>query len=121
MAEKHSIEACFGSQVISSHFYQYHRQSGGIWYIKNNEEQFLDCSDDFLSFLQVKSRDKICRKRSESLMSRLLGKTSFAIQYYERNISLIAPRVVLFVAASINDKLTPLIITINKMDLGVYV
>lgn len=27
----------------------------------------------------------------------------------------------LFVTASINDKLTPLIITINKMDLGVYV
>lgn len=121
MAEKHSIEACFGSQVISSHFYQYHRQSGGIWYIKNNEEQFLDCSDDFLSFLQVKSRDKICLKRSEPLMSRLLGKTFFAIQYYERNISLIAPRVVLFVTASINDKLTPLIITINKIDLGVYV
>lgn len=121
MAKHNSIDLPVRSQVISSHFYQYHRQSGGIWYIKNNKEQFLDCSDDFLSFLQVKSRDNICLKRSEPLMSRLLGKTSFAIQYYERNVSFIAPRVVLFVVASINNKQTPLIMTINKMDVGVYV
>ena len=48
MAKHNSIDLPAGSQDLSSHFYQYHRQTGGIWYIKNSNGQFLDCSNDFL-------------------------------------------------------------------------
>lgn len=121
MAERNSIDLVQGSQDLSSSFYQYHRKHGGLWYIKNCEGQFLDCSDDFLSFSSLKDRQEFLLREQRSFMTNLLGDVSNSIICCERKIVAGAPRVVLFVVADINHELMPLVVTIHKVDIGVYV
>ncbi|EGW1333489.1 helix-turn-helix transcriptional regulator [Escherichia coli] len=121
MAERNSIDLSPGSQDLSSSFYHYHRQHGGLWYIKNFEGQFLDCSDDFLSFSALKDRRELLIKGQESFMTCLLGDVSNSIVCCEREIVTGTPRVVLFIVANVSNELTPLVVTIHKIDIGVYV
>jgi hypothetical protein len=121
MAERNSIDLIQRSQDLSSSFYHYHRQHGGLWYIKNSAGQFLDCSDDFLSFGALKDRQELLIRGQESFMACLLGDVNNSIICCERETANGVPRVALFVVANINSELTPLIVTIHKIDIGVYV
>ncbi|HFE4537122.1 TPA: hypothetical protein ACF24J_003443 [Escherichia coli] len=121
MAERNSIDLIQGSQDLSSSFYQYHRKHGGLWYIKNSAGQFLDCSDDFLSFSSLKDRQEFLLREQNSFMASLLGDVSNSIICCERKIVAGNPRIILFIVANINNELTPLVVTIHKVDVGIYV
>lgn len=121
MAEYNSIDLALRSQDLSSDFYQYHRRFGGIWYIKNCEGQLFDCSDDFLSFSSAKCTRYELIDKTEIIMSDLFGGVVDSLIHYERNVSIVSPRIILLVVAYRNNILTPNILTINRTDFGVYV
>lgn len=119
MAKHNSIDLSLRTQELSLLFYQYHRQSGGIWYIKNNSGQIIDCSDDFLSFFKI-NKNSLMTDAGYAVHS-FLGELTDTFLNYERNITFVMPRIILFVVMNIDETLTPVVVTLRKTDIGIYV
>lgn len=120
MAKHNSIDLSVGSQDLSSLFYQYHRLEGGIWYVKNNNGQFLDCSDDFLRVfcsLTDVSQDEFLRSQPRNLFGFYDGK----LKEYER-IAIAENKIkTLLVSLLSIDRTCPYICTLKPFLDGVYV
>ncbi|OSK88031.1 hypothetical protein [Escherichia coli] len=119
MAKHNSIDLNPGSQDLSSSFYLYHRQYGGTWYIKNSAGQFLDCSDDFLSFCGVEDllslRDRFL---SGSIPISCFGKR---LKRYEDDTRGKFKEFLLFSVMDVNGVAKPFLITLKPFGNYVYV
>ncbi|TQN75479.1 UNVERIFIED_ORG: hypothetical protein FHU00_5110 [Citrobacter freundii] len=119
MAERNSIDLTSGSQDLSSSFYLYHRQHGGLWYIKNREGLFLDCSDEFLSFCRVENLHTLKEKQlSETIPISCFGKR---LNRYEYDSWLKYKTIVLLSVMDVDGIAQPFILTIKPFNDGVYV
>ena len=120
MAKHNSIDLSVGSQDLSSLFYQYHRLEGGIWYVKNSNGQFLDCSNDFLRIfcsLNDVSQDEFLRNQPGNLFGFYDGK----LKEYER-LTIVEKKIkILLVSLLSIDRTRPYICTLKPFFDGVYV
>ncbi|HFL4680208.1 TPA: hypothetical protein ACG33D_005409, partial [Escherichia coli] len=120
MAKHNSIDLSVGSQDLSSLFYQYHRLEGGIWYVKNSNGQFLDCSNDFLRIfcsLNDVSQDEFLRSQPGNLFGFYDGK----LKEYER-LTIVENKIkILLVSLLSIDRTRPYICTLKPFFDGVYV
>lgn len=119
MAERNSIDLIQGSQDLSSSFYHYHRQHGGLWYIKNSAGQFLDCSDDFLCVfcsMDVSDRDTFIQKQPDELFGFFYEK----LKRYEKSVQETKKKKILIVSLLSRDKQAPYICTLLPCLSGVY-
>ena len=120
MAKHNSIDLSVGSQDLSYLFYQYHRLEGGIWYVKNSNGQFLDCSNDFLRIfcsLNDVSQDEFLRSQPGNLFGFYDGK----LKEYER-LTIVENKIkILLVSLLSIDRTRPYICTLKPFFDGVYV
>lgn len=120
MAKHNSIDLSVRSQDLSSLFYQYHRLEGGIWYVKNSNGQFLDCSNDFLRIfcsLNDVSQDEFLRSQPRNLFGFYDGK----LKEYER-LTIVENKIkILLVSLLSIDRTRPYICTLKPFFDGVYV
>ncbi len=119
MAKHNSIDLSVGSQDLSSHFYHYHRQFGGIWYIKSHNGQFLDCSEGFLS---------ICDDENNLHLNEIYSRNNTPIscfgsrlERYEKVVCSDSKIIVLFSVMDIKGVAKPFILTLKPFFNGVYV
>lgn len=121
MAERHSIDHPPGSQDLSVSFLNYHRHSGGFWYIKNEHGQFIDCSDDFLSLFANQSPQLSLPAHSKSIMSHLYGDLLNDVVKHEETVLKDSNTIVLFIVTLIENTKAPLILTINGFNGFIFV
>lgn len=119
MAERNSIDLIQRSQDLSSSFYQYHCKHGGLWYIKNSAGQFLDCSDDFLSFCYAENLLSLKEKYlSENIPVSCFGKR---LERYENDSRVMNKSIVLLSAMDAGGITQPFILTLKPFKSSVYV
>ncbi|HHT2664515.1 TPA: hypothetical protein ACTYSP_004180 [Citrobacter freundii] len=119
MAERHSIDHPPGSQDLSSAFFNYHRKSGGLWYIKNEQGQFIDGSDDFSSTFFIDT----CPPTPLNVIDdhSIFGFFSDRIKDVENCVRNDKCRRAILVSLSTCKRQEPYILTINTFMNGVYV
>nr|WP_253076474.1 hypothetical protein [Citrobacter freundii]URZ94008.1 hypothetical protein [Citrobacter freundii] len=121
MAERHSIDLPQGTQDLSTSFLNFHRQSSGSWYIKNEKGQFIDCSDDFLSLLANQFPQMSLPAHSKSIMNYLYGDLLKDVIKHEEAVLKGSNTIVLFIVTLIENTKVPLILTINGFNSFVFV
>lgn len=119
MAERHFIDHPPGSQDLSSAFFNYHRKSGGLWYIKNEQGQFIDGSDDFSSTFFIDT----CPPSPLNVIDdhSIFGFFSDRIKDVENCVRNDKCRRAILVSLSTCKRQEPYILTINTFMNGVYV
>lgn len=119
MAERHSIDHPPGSQDLSSAFYAYHRQFGGIWYIKNEHGQFIDGSVQFSStFLMC---EKILEPYGAIDDHSVFGFFNEKIKEVENQVNSEKQKRAILASVFVQGKQEPYIFTVTPFLNGVYV
>ncbi|EIF7739377.1 hypothetical protein LFY94_004769, partial [Escherichia coli] len=108
MAKHNSIDLPAGSQDLSSHFYHYHRQFSGIWYIKNHNGQFLDCSEGFLSLCGAENNLHLNEKYNKN--NTPVSCFGSRLERYERAVCSDLKTIILFSVMDINGVAKPFIL-----------
>lgn len=119
MAERHSIDHPPGSQDLSSAFYTYHRQFGGIWYIKNELGQFIDGSVQFSSTFLTREKNLELYGTIDDLST--FGFFNEKIKEVENQVSGEKIKRAVLASVFVQGKQEPYIFTITPFLNGVYV
>lgn len=118
MVKLYSIDPLTGSQGLSSDFYDYHRKYGGLWYVKNERDQFIAVSNDFSSvFLKCDSHQCLPDIIDDQST---FGFFNERIKEIERCVRNDKKRRILLVSVFAQGKQEPYIITIKPFINGVY-